>query len=157
MAALIAPALLLLVLACCMGVQSQTPLPYSEMGVRDRFETRFIKTCSKYDFVDRFVKLLEQPSDTYTIFVYSEQGANNNGGLGDRLGGVITALAYSLRTGRNFLLASDRGFERSFRRYHPSHLRTQVRFSFQITLEQSLLLALLTLYLIVLVAFLRPD
>lgn len=126
MAASTALVLMLLALLCRLEAQSQSQLPYSEMGVRDRFETRFVSTCSKYAFIDTFVKLLERPSDKYTIFVYNEQGANNNGGLGDRLAGLLSALAYSLRTGRNFLLRSDRGFERSFRRYHPAHLRTQV-------------------------------
>jgi hypothetical protein len=43
----------------------------------------------------------------------------NNGGLGDRLGGMVSAIAFSLRTNRTLLIAGDEAFDGLFRPFHP--------------------------------------
>lgn len=55
--------------------------------------------------------------DEYTIYVFSEKNKGGNGGLGDRLGGLITAMAFALRTDRIFLIHGDKSFEDSFQPY----------------------------------------
>ena len=52
---------------------------------------KFKKTCSKYKFVNDFVDSLINPRDEYTIYVFND-GSTGNGGLGDRLGGMITKI-----------------------------------------------------------------
>ena len=49
--------------------------------------------------------------------MYSMRRIKVNGGLGDRLGGLITAMAFALRTNRIFLIHGDKSFEESFRPY----------------------------------------
>ena len=87
---------------------------YSLRGPRERFNQNFNETCKKYPFVSKFVSMLEPCVDCesrkYLIFVF-----NINGGLGDRVAGMITALAYAMRTNRTFLVMGDTAFEESFR------------------------------------------
>ena len=91
---------------------------FSHGGARRRFELKFNQTCLKYDFVRQYIDSLEHPRDKYVIFVYHEAG-HSGGGLGDRLGGMITALAFALRTNRTLLIQGDSSFEESFVPYHP--------------------------------------
>lgn len=107
---------LILYLGACHAIE-QT---FSENGARKRFETRFNNTCSKYPFVANYLSNLENPSKRYMIFVFHEAGINN-GGLGDRLGGMVSAIAFALRTGRTLLIAGDKAFEESFEPYHPNN------------------------------------
>ena len=97
---------------------------FSRSGARQRFEQKFLETCSKYPFVDQYVNSLKYPRKQYVIFVFHETGMGGNGGLGDRLGGMITALAFALRTNRTFLIVGDRAFEDSFQPFQPSLLLT---------------------------------
>lgn len=80
------------------------------------FERNFHETCSKYRFVDNFVKNMENPSDRFVVFVYHENGLKN-GGLGDRLGGLISATMIALRLNRTLLIQSANGFDKLFRPY----------------------------------------
>lgn len=86
--------------------------------LRSRFEQQFNKTCSKYPFVQRYIHQLENPGDKYVVFVYHEQGLRN-GGLGDRIGGLITATTIALRYNRTLLIESANDFGSLFRPYHP--------------------------------------
>ena len=95
---------------------SKTTL-FSESGSRQRFENRFNQTCRKYPFVNDFVRNLENPSRRYVIFVYHETGQGNTGGLGDRLGGMVSAIAFALRTNRTLLISADKAFEDAFQPY----------------------------------------
>lgn len=92
-------------------------LSYSDGGARARFEDKFQKTCSKYTFVDKYLENIRNPSNDYLIFVFHEAGQKAHGGLGDRVAGIITAMAYALRTKRTFLLQGDQAFEEAFRPY----------------------------------------
>lgn len=93
---------------------------YSDGGPKRRFENGFNSKCSKYPFVAQYLANLQAPSQRFIIFVYHEAGVNN-GGLGDRLGGMISAIAYALRTGRTLLISGDKAFEESFQPYHPQN------------------------------------
>ena len=93
---------------------------YSEGGPRSRFESTFDKTCSKYPFVSQYLANLEAPAQRFIIFVFDERGVKN-GGLGDRLGGMITAIAFALRTRRTLLISADKAFEAAFTPYHPNN------------------------------------
>jgi hypothetical protein len=67
----------------------------------------------------------------HLIFVYEEHGFRN-GGLGDRLGGLVSAVAMSIRFGRQLLLRASNGLEEVFRPYHPQDIAvssSQARFS----------------------------
>jgi hypothetical protein len=53
----------------------------------------------------------------YVAFVYEQPGQNSGagGGLGDRLGGMLTAIAYSIRTRRKLVIQADPSFIHLFR------------------------------------------
>ena len=93
---------------------------YSNGGPKRRFEDGFNNTCSKYPFVAQYLANFEAPSQRFMIFVFHEAGVSN-GGLGDRLGGMISAMAFALRTGRTLLISGDKAFEESFQPYHPQN------------------------------------
>lgn len=102
---------------------SDCKISYSKGGARQRFEDKFEKTCSKYPFVHKYVENLKNPSSDYVIFVFHEAGQKAHGGLGDRVAGIITAMAYALRTGRTFLMQGDSAFEETFRPYYPPNMK----------------------------------
>lgn len=89
--------------------------------LRSRFERQFNTTCLKYPFVQRFIHQIENPGDKYVVFVYHEPGLRN-GGLGDRIGGLITATSIALRTNRTILIESANDFGSLFRPYHPADI-----------------------------------
>ena len=91
-------------------------------NIKQKFENSTRQKCSKYPFFETFESMIRNPSGDYLIFVYHEHGSGGNGGLGDRLAGMITALAFALRTRRTFLIVGDDSFEKSFRPYfNPSN------------------------------------
>lgn len=95
---------------------SPPPPPYSQ-SARAKFQAKFTSTCSKYPFVAQFADMMQRPRDRYVIYVFHEAG-NGNGGLGDRLGGMITALAFALRFDRQFLVLGDGPFTQAFAPYN---------------------------------------
>lgn len=86
------------------------------------FEKNFNESCLKYDFVHNHFKNMENPSSRFVVFVYNEKGLRN-GGLGDRLGGLISATMIALRLNRTLLIQSENGFDSLFRPYseNPNH------------------------------------
>ena len=93
---------------------------YSEQGPRERFEAKFKNTCSKYPFVQRFEEILGKPKhdiQDYVVYAFSEKYMGKNGGLGDRIGGLISAVAFAIRTNRTLLISGDRSFEELFQPY----------------------------------------
>lgn len=78
--------------------------------LREKFDHKFDKSCQKYAFIDRYLKLWEDDSvHDYVAFVFHEHGQTSGagGGLGDRLGGLLTAFAFAIRTNRKFIVQSD--------------------------------------------------
>lgn len=93
---------------------------------RTRFEKSFNESCLKYDFVYTFWKNLENPSNRFIVMVMSEYGVNH-GGLGDRLGGLVTATLNSIRFNRTLLLHSVDDFGNLFRPYRDPR-KTEIDF-----------------------------
>jgi hypothetical protein len=85
--------------------------------LRDIFQKDFHDSCDSYPFVKEYYRQLENPSGRFIVFVYHEPGLRN-GGLGDRLAGLITATAIALRLNRTLLVQSANGFDNLFRPYH---------------------------------------
>ena len=96
--------------------------------LRDKFEARFNETCNRYPFVEDWYSQFERQdyndSTKYAIAVFFENKVRQ-GGLGDKLAGVMNIIAYALRTGRVLLMQGDEGFEEAF---HPK-LRPSSSFS----------------------------
>jgi len=88
-------------------------------SVKPRFESRFRRICGKYPFVAQYLDMQQQPRENYVIYVFHEPGGGGGGGggLGDRLGGMITALAFALRTNRQFVILGDKPFTQAFQPY----------------------------------------
>jgi hypothetical protein len=92
--------------------------------LRKDFEDSFHRQCDKYPFVDQFVHHLEHPGNRHLLFVYQEPGLRN-GGLGDRFGGLLSAVALALRFNRTLVLRDFTGMHEVFRPYHPQHEQQQ--------------------------------
>lgn len=111
---------LTLVLFCVLKAQSY----YFKEQLRADFIENFNNKCNKYRFVHQFYKKLEDTGDKYLVFVYQEKGLRN-GGLGDRLGGLISAMAISLRFGRTLLIRAHNDLHKIFRPYHPTDILSE--------------------------------
>ena len=85
--------------------------------MEDKYESKFQSICPKFPFVQKYQELLKTPSDQYMIFMYHEDSAptEQKGGLGDRLAGLVTAIAWAMRTKRNFILQGDIGLKTFFK------------------------------------------
>lgn len=80
------------------------------------FKALYQANCAQYPFIQKYHSMLRAPSKEYLIFVYHDTSHHvSNGGLGDRLAGLVTAFLYALRTNRNFLIEADAAFEHLFR------------------------------------------
>lgn len=100
----------------------------SYFGARSRFESKFTQICAKYPFVAQYIDSIQNPRTDYVLYVFHEQGlGGGNGGLGDRLGGMITALAFALRTNRQFLILGDKPFTDAFQPYQGNSNHTSTR------------------------------
>jgi hypothetical protein len=110
--------LLLILIVILLTETKSSKSTFSKSGARSRFEKKFEQTCNKYPFVQQYYESLKNPYDEYTIFVFHED-KQYLGGLGDRFGGLINAMAFSLRTKRRLLISGDKSFEESFQPYHP--------------------------------------
>ena len=86
-------------------------------NIATEFQRSFNESCLKYDFVRKYINLLEYPNGRYVVFVMHEAGLKN-GGLGDRIGGIVTAAAMSIRFNRTLLIKSSNGYDELFRPYH---------------------------------------
>lgn len=89
--------------------------------LKQRFNDTFHDHCDKYSFVQRFSNLIENPSGKYIMFVMQEHGLRN-GGLGDRLAGLISAVTFSVRFNRTLVIRSENNFHTLFRPFHPTDI-----------------------------------
>jgi hypothetical protein len=94
---------------------------YTTEILRPAFEKTFRDSCTieKYPFIEKYYKNLENPSDRFVHFVFHEHGLKN-GGFGDRLAGLVSAIAIALRFNRTLVIESGNGFDQLFRPYHPN-------------------------------------
>ncbi len=81
---------------------------YIELSSKN-FLKQFHSTCDKYPFVKKYQDMLRSPPDKYLLFMYTEEkdGTMVTGGFGDRLAGLVTAAAYSVRTNRTLIIHGD--------------------------------------------------
>ena len=91
--------------------------------LRLSFENKFHQHCDKYKFVKKFIDRLEYTDDRYLTYVYQEPTLKN-GGLGDRLGGLVSAVAMSLRFNRTLLIRSYNSLHELFRPFHPTDIHS---------------------------------
>jgi hypothetical protein len=107
--------LLLLLLITHILVQGVDAYSYSSTGAKERFENVFFKKCPKYEFYNRYLAQFNKQGDRdYVVFVFHDPGSST-GGLGDRLAGLLSAFAFSIRTGRTLLVQGDEALETLFR------------------------------------------
>ncbi len=92
---------------------------------KQAFEKSFHDRCDKYPFVQQYVNKLEYTNERYLTFVYQESGLKN-GGLGDKIGGLISAVAMALRFNRTLILRSAQNeMHEVFRPYHPTDIHSK--------------------------------
>lgn len=96
--------------------------PYSEV-IQAQFHQNFEEKCVKRypHLIQQYINKLETPNDRYIMFVF-EEGGLKNGGLGDRLAGLISAVAMALRFNRTLLIRDSSGLSQHFRPYHPTDI-----------------------------------
>jgi hypothetical protein len=92
---------------------------------KDAFEKTFHDRCDKYPFVQQYVNKLVNSDERYLTFVYQENGLKN-GGLGDKLGGLVSAVAMALRFNRTLILRSSNDMHEVFRPYHPTDIHSPI-------------------------------
>lgn len=115
--------IMLLSSACPMASRSTTTVDEFIDYLRLSFESKFHQHCDKYKFVKKFIDRLEYTDDRYLTYVYQEPTLKN-GGLGDRLGGLVSAVAMSLRFNRTLLIRSYNSLHEMFRPFHPTDIHS---------------------------------
>jgi len=106
---------------CVASVCAGTLSPYTQ-AIRERFEESFHSKCSKYPFLKQWEHKLEHTDDRFVTFMYHEPGLRN-GGLGDRIAGLLNAVGIALRTNRTLLIESHNDFHELFQPYHSQLLQ----------------------------------
>lgn len=72
----------------CYDVESAASAANENNSIQSVFVQSFIKRCSKYAFVNKYIASLESPHlGRYVIFTYHSPELRN-GGFGDRQGGI---------------------------------------------------------------------
>eukprot|EP01040_Poterioochromonas_malhamensis_P019164 gene19163-22574_t len=92
--------------------------------VAQKFEDSFHEKCDKYPFVQQYNKLLTNPTGRYITFVMQQPNLRN-GGLGDRIAGLSTAVMLSLRFNRTLIIRSGNFLHLYFRPFHPTDIHAQ--------------------------------
>src|SRR6185312_9399043 len=91
--------------------------------LKHSFEHTFHKKCDKYPSVKRWVDRLEYTDDRYITFVYQEPRFRN-GGLGDRFGGLISAVAIAVRFNRTLLIKAENDVGKLLHPQHPTDIKS---------------------------------
>lgn len=83
--------------------------------LEDRFSVDFLEKCYfKHSWVRNYLQKFWTEKHfsgnrSYAIFIYDDSYIRaRKGGLGDRLGGMITTFIWALRKNRNFLIEADK-------------------------------------------------
>jgi len=111
----------LLCLLCYTSVCAGSLSPYTQ-ALRERFEASFHSKCNKYPFLKQWEHKLEHTDERFMTFMYHEPGLRN-GGLGDRIAGLLNAVGIALRTNRTLLIESSNDFHELFQPYHSQLLQ----------------------------------
>ena len=104
------------------GTTVASSLPGAQSFLRPSFEQAFHSKCSKYPFVSKHIEALERPPPRLVKFKLHGSKPGEIGGLGDRLAGLSTAKAMSLRLDRTLMIDANEAFDTLFRPYHPRNL-----------------------------------
>lgn len=91
---------------------------------KEHFERTFHDRCDKYPFVSNYVRKIESSDERYLTFVYQENGLKN-GGLGDKIGGLVSAVAMAIRFNRTLIIRSQNDMHEVFRPYHPTDIHSE--------------------------------
>lgn len=126
-------ALSLLLSWCATAFETSYLFPYTA-HIKQKFEDSFHEKCDKYPFVRQYHKLLTNPPGRYITFVMQQPNLRN-GGLGDRIAGLSTAMILSLRFNRTLIIRSGNHLHLYFRPFHPTDIHAQPP---QFTWENSL-------------------
>jgi hypothetical protein len=104
------------------SAESKFKFPFTSY-LKAKFEFDFRDRCmSTYPSIIRqFTQRLENPGDRQLMFVFQEHGLHN-GGLGDRLGGLVSAVTMAFRFNRTLIIRAYDGFDELFRPYHPTDI-----------------------------------
>lgn len=111
-------ALLALTACCSLAIQLDYAHLNDSLSVRELFYQDFEQKCARHPFLQRFQQLMTEPRDRFVIFVYHKPGLRN-GGFGDRLGGLVTAMAYAVKYNRTLIIQASNGMDDLFKPYHP--------------------------------------
>lgn len=85
--------------------------------LKNDFQDQFHSTCSKYQFVEMYKRLLDpKTSSKFLIFIFHDDSLT--GGLGDRFSGLISAFSMALLLDRILIIKDDSGLYRFFNPYH---------------------------------------
>ena len=87
-------------------------------SAKEKFSKDFQNKCEKYSFVKSYTDIIDKPPGRYLVYNKLEHGG---GGLGDRLAGLVTAVAYSILYKRTLLIKDIfPDFEKYLKSYHPT-------------------------------------
>lgn len=94
---------------------TKTSANYYQNILEDRFSVDFLEKCYfKHSWVRNYLQNFWTEKHfsgnrSYAIFIYDDNYSRaRKGGLGDRLGGMITTFIWALRKNRNFLIEADK-------------------------------------------------
>lgn len=107
---------------------------YPNHTMRGEFLHNFQQRCMKYSFVEQYLQQFSsesfkpKPHQRYLIFTYQDDNISS-GGMGDRMGGIITAFLMAMRFNRTLIIKGPPAFTELFRPFHPKDiLRSQEQF-----------------------------
>lgn len=99
-------------------VSVESKRSYTFEVLKPMFEKDFNNTCSKYDFVNNhYERLTNNENRKYVVVNFNN--ATINGGFGDRIAELVTAVGVSIRFNRTLVFRRSEGFDLLFRPYIP--------------------------------------
>eukprot|EP01031_Cornospumella_fuschlensis_P023524 gene23524-28530_t len=89
-------------------------------SIYETFIENFDQKCAPQNYVQQFHRnQYDNPFDQYVVFTFHAAGLRN-GGIGDRLGGLISATALAIALNRTLILRAENGFFDLFQPLHPN-------------------------------------
>eukprot|EP01039_Chlorochromonas_danica_P007515 gene7515-8312_t len=101
---------------------SSSPFTFPYTGyLQNQFTQAFYDRCWKYSVFREYTRQLENghlSNRRFVVFVFHQKRLRN-GGLGDRLAGLISAMNFAIRFNRTLLVRSENKIGRLFSPFHP--------------------------------------
>jgi hypothetical protein len=107
---------ILSLLCACTILRQLYGFSFVDDVLKPQFHKNFVKSCKKYPFTKQFSHRLKNPNGKVVVFVFQEQG-QMNGGFGDRIAGLITAVGLALRYDRTLIIRAHNDFSKLFLPY----------------------------------------